>query len=116
MWHRLPHAQKRAPKGVRYERGGDVRRRGAVSIPAGRATLGADRSAVLFGWDNEFGEQEVDVDGFEIDVDSVTNGEYLEFIDAGGYRTRALWSELGWQWREEERVRRTRERRPGLMG
>ena len=62
--------------------------RGTVTIPAGAATLGADRAAIPFGWDNEFGEHRVDVDAFEIDVHNVTNAEFLEFIDAGGYRTR----------------------------
>ena len=55
MWHRLPHAQKQAARGVRYELG----RRAAAArersrIPAGRATLGADARRIPFGWDNEF--------------------------------------------------------------
>jgi ergothioneine biosynthesis protein EgtB len=103
MWHRLPHEQKRAPRALVYERG-SAPRRGSVSIPAGRATLGASRSAILFGWDNEFDEHTVDVAAFDIDVDSVTNGDFLEFIDAGGYQTRALWSDAGWQWREQENI------------
>ena len=38
-------------------------RRGArtVTIPAGTATLGADRAAMPFGWDNEFDAARVDV-------------------------------------------------------
>ena len=93
-----------APGALHYERGGEPPRRGAVAIPAGRATLGADRAAILFGWDNEFDAHHVDVGPFEIDVDNVTNAEFLEFIDAGGYETRALWSEDGWHWREQESV------------
>ena len=104
MWHRLPHAQKRAPRGLRYERGGDPPRRATVTIPAGQATLGADRAAIPFGWDNEFGAHVVDVGAFEIDVHSVTNAEYLEFIDAGGYRTPEWWSDAGWQWREHDAI------------
>ena len=68
------------------------------------ATLGADRGTVPFGWDNEFAEHRVEVAAFEIDVHNVTNAEFLEFIDAGGYRTRELWSEAGWQWREQEGI------------
>ena len=60
--------------------------RRAVEIPAGVATLGAERGAMPFGWDNEFDEQRVHVDAFDIDVHSVTNAEFLEFVDAGGYR------------------------------
>ena len=104
MWHRLPHAQKRAPQSLRYERGGEPPRYAAVSIPAGVATLGANRAAIPFGWDNEFEAHGVDVAAFEIDVHNVSNADFLEFVDAGGYRTRALWSETGWQWREQEGI------------
>jgi ergothioneine biosynthesis protein EgtB len=103
MWHRLPHAKKRAPHGLRYERGGTPAG-GAISIPAGAATLGADRAATPFGWDNEFGAHRVDVAAFEIDVHNVTNAEFLEFIDSGGYQARELWSAAGWQWREDEAI------------
>ena len=30
----------------------------------------------------------------------VTNGEFLEFVEAGGYRQRRYWSDEGWQWIE----------------
>jgi iron(II)-dependent oxidoreductase len=30
----------------------------------------------------------------------VTNGEFLEFVEAGGYRQRQYWSDAGWQWIE----------------
>jgi iron(II)-dependent oxidoreductase len=104
MWHRLPHAQKRPRRSIRYERGGEPPARATVSIPAGVATLGAARTAIPFGWDNEFGPHTVDVGAFEIDVHSVTNGEFLEFVEAGGYRTPDLWSERGWQWREHDGI------------
>jgi len=104
MWHRLPHAQKRAPGSVRYERGDGPPARATVSIPAGVATLGAGRLAIPFGWDNEFGLHTVDVAAFEIDAHSVTNAEFLEFVNAGGYRNPELWSERGWQWREHEGI------------
>jgi iron(II)-dependent oxidoreductase len=55
-----------------------------VRIPAGSATLGANRARVVFGWDNEFDEHVVGVPSFEIDVHNVTNGEYLAFVEAGG--------------------------------
>ncbi len=104
MWHRLPHAQKRAPRGLRYERGGAPPPRQTMTIPAGAATLGASAHAIPFGWDNEFGAHRVDVGAFEIDVHSVTNAEFLEFVDAGGYRTPGWWSERGWQWREHDGI------------
>ena len=75
---------------------------GMIEIPAGRVTLGADAGS--FGWDNEFHAQAVDVPAFSIDRYKVTNGQYLEFVKAGGYRHRNLWSDAAWRWKEKESI------------
>ena len=103
MWHRLPHDQKHRPANLRYEFG-DPPAQGGVQIPAGTATLGARREGIPFGWDNEFDEHQVEVPAFEIDAHSVTNADFLEFVRAGGYHSRELWSDEGWGWREKENV------------
>ena len=105
MWHRLPHDQKRRPPNLRYEFGAPPAQ-GIVQIPAGTATLGARREAIPFGWDNEFDEHQVEVPAFEIDAHSVTNADFLEFVRAGGYHSRELWSDEGWGWREKEGIER----------
>jgi iron(II)-dependent oxidoreductase len=104
MWHRLPHDQKRAPADRGYETDGPAPARDEVIITAGVATLGADRSRIPFGWDNEFDEHRVAVPAFVIDVHSVTNGDFLEFVTAGGYRNRRWWSDEAWHWREKEAI------------
>ena len=38
-----------------------------------------------YGWDNEFGRKKFKVDGFKTSQMLVSNGEYLEFIEDGGY-------------------------------
>lgn len=53
-----------------------------------------------FAYDNERPRHEVDVATFEIDRLPVSNGDYLEFVDDGGYRRRRWWSEAGWAWRQ----------------
>lgn len=58
--------------------------RDPIAIPAGRATLGARRDAITFGWDNEFDKTVVDVNAFAIDAYDVTNGEWLAFVREGG--------------------------------
>jgi len=83
---------------------GETPQPSSVSIPAGVVTLGAEPDAIPFGWDNEFGEERVHVDAFEIDTHSVTNRDFLAFVDAGGYHARDLWSDAGWAWREAEGV------------
>ena len=39
---------------------------------------------------------------FRIDVSPVTNGQYLEFIEDGGYSRRELWTDAGWAWKEAD--------------
>jgi iron(II)-dependent oxidoreductase len=70
-----------------------------VAIPAGAVTLGLQRSADSFGWDNEYEAHTVAVPAFEIDRYKVTNRQYLDFIAAGGYDTRAFWDEDAWNWK-----------------
>ena len=69
-----------------------------VKIPAGVATLGMPRNeGDAFGWDNEFEAQRVTVPEFAMDVYNVTNGQFLEFMRAGGYRDRSLWTDSDWE-------------------
>jgi ergothioneine biosynthesis protein EgtB len=110
MWHRLPYEQKRREargeerRAFRSNAKGRAALPTAVMIPPGNARLGANRETVAFGWDNEFDAQTIAVEAFEIDVLPVTNAQYLEFVDAGGYRTRDLWTEEGWSWIQTEQV------------
>ena len=104
MWHRLPHEQKRKPAGVRYEVGARLPDPARVKVPAGRATLGANRDRIAFGWDNEFDEHQVAVPAFDIDVHNVTNHEFMAFVEAGGYQNRALWPVDQWEWVLQERL------------
>jgi len=81
MLHRLPFEHKTAP-GFSVAASGPVPQPRMMEIPAGIATLGLKRGAD-FGWDNEFGQQDVDVAPFAIARHKVTNGEYLEFVREG---------------------------------
>lgn len=104
MWHRLPHEHKHRPVDLAYELGGAPVSQATVQIPAGDATLGADRAAARFGWDNEFGLLSVPVPAFDIDVHNVTNAAFLEFVEAGGYEQRDLWTDEAWQWIQTDRI------------
>jgi formylglycine-generating enzyme required for sulfatase activity len=73
-----------------------------IDIEAGRVTLGRARDA--FGWDNEFESVQIDVPEFSVGRWNVTNGEFREFVDAGGYRRRDLWSDEAWRWVEKYAV------------
>ncbi len=53
-----------------------------------------------FAYDNEEPRHRQLVHGFALANRSVTNGEYLEFMEDGGYRRPELWLSLGWAARE----------------
>ncbi len=54
-----------------------------------------------FAFDNEGPRHKVWQDAFRIASRPVTNGEYLEFIEDGGYRRPELWLSAGWAAVEE---------------
>jgi ergothioneine biosynthesis protein EgtB len=96
--HRLPRSEKIAPAERPHPTLGPAPSSESIRIPAGRATLGVERGKIAFGWDNEFPRLSVEVPAFELDRYDVTNGEYLEFIEAGGYGDENHWSpgDLAW--------------------
>jgi iron(II)-dependent oxidoreductase len=105
MWHRLPFEQKRPPIGYAPILGNDTPRAEWIDVAAGRATLGVDRQAIPFGWDNELPACSAHVEAFAIERHDVTNGRYLEFVEAGGYDDERWWRPEDWQWLRTEALR-----------
>jgi iron(II)-dependent oxidoreductase len=70
-----------------------------VTIPGGPFEMGT--SIEPWAFDNERPVHRVDVPSFKIDRAPVTNAQYLEFIDAGGYDDPRHWTGDGWKWRQE---------------
>jgi ergothioneine biosynthesis protein EgtB len=56
-----------------------------------------------FAFDNEAPRHMVYLRPFRLATRPVTNGEYLEFIDAGGYRTWSHWLSEGWRTIQEQK-------------
>lgn len=57
-----------------------------------------------FCFDNELSRHKVYLNDFSISNRLVTNGEYLEFIDGGGYRDFRFWHSEGWDWVNREQI------------
>jgi gamma-glutamyl hercynylcysteine S-oxide synthase len=104
MWHQLPHTQKRRP--VEYVPVIDEPAPSAewVDVNAGAVTLGVDRDAIEFGWDNESPRHAMHVGAFRIQRLDVTNEQFLEFVDDGGYVERRWWRPEDWMWLQRERI------------
>ena len=104
MWHRLPFEQKHRPAGYAPRVDGRAPSSEWIDIPAGTATLGVDRDAIPFGWDNEFPAYRMDVERFQIERDDVTNERFLEFVEAGGYDDPRWWRPADWDWIKSEGI------------
>lgn len=76
---------------------------GMVEIEGGLFALGY--AGEDFAWDNEKSQHTVFLQDFAIDRAPVSNGEFLEFINAGGYDDYHWWLSEGWEAVKRERWR-----------
>ena len=76
---------------------------GWLSHPGGVARVG--HQADGFAFDNEGPAHRVLLEPFELSSRLVTNGEWQQFIDDGGYETAALWLSDGWAWVNRRSIR-----------
>ena len=85
------------PKGSTSIGGGPLP--GDVEIAGQTFVLGATPD-LPFVFDNEKWAHPVDVKAFQIARAPVTNGEFVAFVEDGGYLRREFWSAEGWSWLE----------------
>jgi gamma-glutamyl hercynylcysteine S-oxide synthase len=77
-----------------------------VFVPGGRFVLGVDASTEPFSLDNERPAHSVDVGPFWIGRVPVSNRQWLDFVNDGGYHRQDLWSARGWGHRIEAELER----------
>ncbi|MEO0403946.1 MAG: SUMF1/EgtB/PvdO family nonheme iron enzyme, partial [Bacteroidota bacterium] len=73
-----------------------------IEIPEGKAEIGFNSRG--FHFDNERGYHSVWLNGGKISTALVTNGEFIEFINDGGYDRFEFWHAEGWDWRKKNNV------------
>ena len=57
-----------------------------------------------FCFDNELGQHKVYIQNCQVSKTLVTNGEFIKFIDAGGYQNFQYWLDEGWAWVGEHQI------------
>lgn len=67
----------------------------ALEFEGGLINLGTNNND--FTYDNERPSHKVYIEDFKIHTQLITNGEYLDFINDGGYRNFHLWHSEGWE-------------------
>jgi len=94
LLHNVPYDQK-AKVGTAERHSSAGANLTMLDIPAGVATLG--QKSGEFGWDNEFAEHKVNVPAFAISKYKVTNGDYLEMVEAGAAPPH-FWNRKNGEW------------------
>lgn len=72
-----------------------------VMIPGGATAIG---SRAITAFDNEQGKHQQELSAFRIAARPVTNGEYLAFMQDGGYRRPDLWEPQAAQWLRHQQI------------
>jgi putative 4-mercaptohistidine N1-methyltranferase len=76
-----------------------------IAVPGKTVTLGKPATFPTFGWDNEYGHRTVPVPDFAASEFMITNAEFWEFVNDGGYRNPDYWSEDAWRWRTHRNLK-----------
>lgn len=84
-----------------FEHSGSIEE-GCLDISAGLYDIGVPDSR--FSFDNESGQHRVYLEDFSISKGLVSNAEWLEFIEAGGYQKFEYWLDEGWQWVQQNNI------------
>lgn len=106
-WHEAMHAEALTytrqtlaysePAGARFDGDAGICD-GDAEIAGGLFQMGA-RDDGTFVFDNEKWAHEIEVRPFRMARTAVTNAQFAEFVDAGGYREQRWWDGQGWSWR-----------------
>jgi len=67
-----------------------------VEIEGGEIVLGKTKEHHLYGWDNEYGIKREYIKNFSASKYLVSNAEFMEFVEAGGYTNKNYWDDEGW--------------------
>jgi len=78
----------------------DVPQNELLAVSSGIVTLGKNKDAKLFGWDNEYGDHQAHIPAFKAAKYLTSNTEYLDFINDEGYSNDTYWCSEGKAWRD----------------
>ncbi len=80
--------------------GGQPPQNELIKVVGGKVEMGKSKSNPIYGWDNEYGYASEEVKAFKASKYLVSNQEFLEFVEDGGYENKELWTDEGWAWIE----------------
>jgi 5-histidylcysteine sulfoxide synthase len=105
LLRQLPVDKLKRPQGWNYApSNGEIPDNQMREVPGGVVKLGKRRDDLTFGWDSEYGNLEVKFKTFLVSQNLITNGEFLEFVQGGGYNNSNYWNTESWEWKQIHKV------------
>jgi len=105
LLRQLPVEKLQRPQGWNYAPSNlGIPKNTMQEIPGGVVTLGKSPEESTYGWDSEYGDRAIEVKPFLASKYLVTNGDFLEFVQAGGYTKADYWDSEAWAWKEHHQV------------
>ena len=75
-----------------------------IKVAGGIAKIGKAYDDPTYGWDIDYGDHTVEVAPFLASKYLITNGDFLDFVKAGGYENQDYWSEESWCWKTQHNI------------
>lgn len=94
--YKNPFNRIQGKKGVKERKNSKDSSSSWIEMNEGIFEIGFEGNSFCF--DNELGMHKVFLSSYQIRKELVTNGEFIEFIEAGGYENFNLWLDDGWAW------------------
>ncbi|PIK61917.1 hypothetical protein BSL78_01142 [Apostichopus japonicus] len=92
---RIPEGWRRAPL-----RGAvPVEQNLMIPVKSQTVSIGKPKEFPSYGWNIDYSLLQMRVPQFEASKYLISNREFLEFYDSGGYTNEELWTQEGWQWK-----------------
>ena len=73
-----------------------------IDVPGGKFIQGTSDD---FYFDNEYPPFEVKLSPFKVSKYCITNFQYLQFVEAGGYKNSKYWIPSGWRWIKRNKMK-----------
>ncbi|NET49405.1 MAG: 5-histidylcysteine sulfoxide synthase [Merismopedia sp. SIO2A8] len=84
---------------------GRVTNNDKILVSGGMVELGKPENYPTYGWDIEYGHCQVEVKPFLASRYLITNGEFLDFVNDGGYENQEYWNNQSWTWKKKHKVK-----------
>ncbi|HLO87723.1 MAG TPA: 5-histidylcysteine sulfoxide synthase [Nostocaceae cyanobacterium] len=101
LLRQLPVEKLKRPQGWNYApTNGEIPNNKMREVSGGVVKLGKPQNDLTYGWDCEYGHLPVEVKPFLASQYLVTNGEFLEFVQADGYHNSDYWDTEAGKWKQ----------------